>query len=128
MAYRRDTCQAEPIRKDITPKVWTYSNMLLATRASKRFSSRLFQRTSGFKVSLTPPRNFSVPRKARNTSEYKITDRNDAMNIYPKVNFTSYIFERGKICRTGRRCKKNSVLLYTDRTPQVNPTAPYTCP
>jgi hypothetical protein len=69
--------------------VWTYNSILLATRASKRFSSRLFQRASGFKVSLIPPRNFSVPRKARNTSEYRITDRNDAMNIYAKVNFMS---------------------------------------
>lgn len=92
VAYRRDTCQAEPISKEnITQKVWTYNSILLATRASKRFSSRLFQRASGFRVSLIPPRNFSVPRKARNTSEYMITDRNDAMNIYPKGNFMSKI-------------------------------------
>ena len=65
----------------------TYNSILLATRASKRFSSRLFQRASGFRVSLIPPRNLNVPRKARNTSEYRITDRNDAMNIYPKVKF-----------------------------------------
>ena len=40
---------------------------------------------------MIPPRNFSVPRKARNTSEYRITDRNDAMNIYPKVDLMSDI-------------------------------------
>lgn len=92
MTYRQDTCQSVSIRKkSITQKVWTYNSILLATRASKRFSSRLFQRTSGFRVSLIPPRNFSVPRKARNTSEYRITDRSDAMNIYPKVNFMSNI-------------------------------------
>lgn len=122
--------QAEPIKyKNLKQNIWTYNSILLATRASKRFSSRLFQRASGFRVSLIPPRNFSVPRKARNTSEYRITDRKEAMNIYPKLNFMSNItLQEEKICRTGRRCKKNWVLRYTDRTPQVNPAAPYTCP
>jgi hypothetical protein len=92
MTYRQDTCQAEPIRKkNITQKEWTYNSILLATQASKRVSSRLFERASGFKVSLIPPRIFSVPRKARNTSEYRITDRNEAMSIYPQVNFMSNI-------------------------------------
>ena len=116
VAYQRDTCQAEPIRKNITQKVWTYNSILLATRASKRFSSRLFQRASGFRVSLMPPRNFSVPRRARNTSEYRITDRNDAMNIYPKVNIIIKLCKRKYLSNRKKMQKKLGLAVYRSYT------------
>ena len=121
-------CQAELVRSITSKKAWTYHSILLATRASKRLSSELFQRTSGLRVSLIPPRILNVPRKARNVSEYKIADRSDPISIYPKVNVISIIILQRKFCLTGRRCKKNWVWRYFIRTAQVNPSAPYTGP